>query len=310
MNYRVLGRTGLNIIEFSLGTVELGLDYGIPDGRHMQPSAADASTLLNHALNQGINLIETARTYGSAEYVIGNAISKRRSEYYLCSKVPVSALETHGPLLEKYIYNSVRESLRALQTDYLDILLLHNATVFDLRNAQLMDALGKMLDLDLVHFIGVSVYDVETANLAIAQGICDIIEIPYNVLDRKWESSTLSLARQYNIGVIARSVLLRGLLAKPTPDFPVEMSRLKYALMNVANLSDGTGTRVVNLAYQYVLRNASVSSALIGTAYIDELDMILKDTPNDAIRADILTSLQCISVPDALLDPRQWPRGV
>ena len=68
MNYRRLGQTNLQVSEISLGTVELGMDYGIPtEGAHRPPSEAEAAKLLNRALDQGINLIDTARAYGKSD---------------------------------------------------------------------------------------------------------------------------------------------------------------------------------------------------------------------------------------------------
>ena len=65
MNYRRLGRTNLQVSEISLGTVEIGLDYGIPiEGDQLRPAEADAAHLLHGALDLGVNLIDTARAYG------------------------------------------------------------------------------------------------------------------------------------------------------------------------------------------------------------------------------------------------------
>ena len=75
MNYRRLGRTGLQVSEISLGTVELGLDYGVPvAGEHLRPSEENAARLLNRALDIGVNFIDTARGYGISEEVIGRAL--------------------------------------------------------------------------------------------------------------------------------------------------------------------------------------------------------------------------------------------
>src|SRR5215475_14557030 len=88
MRYKRLGRTNLKISELALGTVELGLDYGIAsDGEARRPAESDARDLLHFALDCGINLIDTARAYGVAERIIGCALKDRRQEYILASKV-------------------------------------------------------------------------------------------------------------------------------------------------------------------------------------------------------------------------------
>lgn len=88
MNYRRLGRTNLQVSEISLGTVELGMDYGIPvQGEQRRPSEADAARTLNCALDLGVNLIDTARAYGNSEAIIGRALKSRRNEYILATKI-------------------------------------------------------------------------------------------------------------------------------------------------------------------------------------------------------------------------------
>ena len=89
----LLGRTGISVSRIALGTVELGLDYGIAGaGDHRRPDEAAAAKLLNHALDIGVTFIDTARMYGEAEAIIGRAIGHRRSEFVLASKVATLSL--------------------------------------------------------------------------------------------------------------------------------------------------------------------------------------------------------------------------
>src|SRR5438445_381549 len=88
MRRRRLGRTNFLVSEISLGTVEIGMDYGIPAaGEEARPGPTQAARLLHRALDLGINYIDTARAYGGAEAVIGSALRPRRSEFFLASKV-------------------------------------------------------------------------------------------------------------------------------------------------------------------------------------------------------------------------------
>src|SRR5260221_3170689 len=88
MRTRRLGRTNFAVSEISLGTVEIGMDYGIRTaGDDACPDPVQATRLLNHALDLGINYIDTARVYGEAEAVIGSALKSRRGEFFLASKV-------------------------------------------------------------------------------------------------------------------------------------------------------------------------------------------------------------------------------
>ena len=143
MKRRRLGRTDLDVSEISLGTVELGLPYGIPEaGRLVQPDEAAAARLLNKALDLGINFIDTARLYGTAEEIIGRALRGRRSEYFLASKVPNFAAENlTGHALRERVFASVEESLRLLQTDVIDVMMIHSAPVEVIERGEIMAAL-------------------------------------------------------------------------------------------------------------------------------------------------------------------------
>ena len=126
MNYRRLGRTNLQVSEISLGTVELGMDYGIPmQGDHLQPSEAEATRTLNCALDLGINLIDTAQAYGESEAIIGRALKSRRNEYILATKIAGLSWEGYtGVEFREQVEASITESLRTLQTDTIDLLYI------------------------------------------------------------------------------------------------------------------------------------------------------------------------------------------
>src|ERR1700761_8221129 len=95
MKLRRLGNSQLLASEIALGTVELGLDYGIPgEESHLRPPESEAIRVLNEALDLGINFIDTARAYGNSEEVIGKALHHRRGEYLLATKLcPIQAAD-------------------------------------------------------------------------------------------------------------------------------------------------------------------------------------------------------------------------
>src|SRR6476469_11017023 len=158
MHRRLLGRTAIPASEISLGTVELGMEYGIAAaGERLRPDEAESARLLHRALDLGINLIDTARVYGDSEAIIGRAIAARRSEFYLVSKGPTFPDLLPGERRQRMI-DSVQESLRQLRTAQLDVLLLHTVATDGLSNGELADVLDGIRARGLTRFTGVSVY--------------------------------------------------------------------------------------------------------------------------------------------------------
>ena len=156
MNYRRLGRTNLQVSEISLGTVELGMDYGIPaQGAHRRPSGADAARLLNRALDLGVNLIDTAQAYGESEVIIGQALKSRRDEYILATKIGSLSWEGYtGAALRKRVEASITESLGALQTDIIDLLYIHNATPELIQQGEIVEIMERVRQAGHARFIG------------------------------------------------------------------------------------------------------------------------------------------------------------
>jgi len=125
MTYRTLGRTGLTVSALALGTVELGMDYGIAaPGHFTRPVETAAIDLVHAALDAGVTFIDTARAYGESEAVLGKALQGRRDQVVLATKVglhrPDGSLPA-GETLRAEMLTSLETSLRLLQTDRVDL---------------------------------------------------------------------------------------------------------------------------------------------------------------------------------------------
>lgn len=310
MNRRRLGRTDLNVSEISLGTVELGLPYGIPEaGRLVQPDEAAATRLLNQALDLGINFIDTARLYGSAEEIIGRALRERRSEYFLATKVPNFTEEnlTRHALRER-VFASVEESLRLLQTDVIDVLLIHSAPVEIIQRGEIMAALEDLQRKGAARWLGASVYGEQAALAAIADGRYHCLQIAYNLLDRRPEKQLLARARAAGVGIIARSVLLKGALTHRHRHLPESLTPLRHAAEQVMTLGKASPDGLVELAYRFVLSQQPPDTALAGASSIAELEQVVAAAARGPLASDLITQISKISIKEeSLLDPFNWP---
>jgi aryl-alcohol dehydrogenase-like predicted oxidoreductase len=197
VSYRRLGRTGLMVSAISLGTVELGMNYGIPTaGEHLRPSEKQATHLLNRALDMGVNFIDTARIYGESEAVIGHALKPRRDEYILATKVaPSNDTSLTDGEIKRRTKESLAESLRTLQTDVIDLLQIHSASVEVIRRGAIIEAIQEAQQEGKVRFTGATTYGEEAALAVIEDGRYDCLQVAYSLLDRGLETKVLPLAQ-------------------------------------------------------------------------------------------------------------------
>jgi aryl-alcohol dehydrogenase-like predicted oxidoreductase len=306
---RRLGRTGLAVSCISLGTVELGMDYGVPvEGQHLRPTEAQATELLNLALDWGINFIDTARVYGTSEEVIGRALGPRRDEYILASKValPPGQPNLAGAALRRWIDNSISTSLRALQTDVIDVLKIHSASLEVIRRGEAIEVILDARRRGLVRYTGVSTYGEPATLAALSDGRYDCVQIAYNLLDRRFEERVLPLAIAGDIGVVVRSVLLRGVISPAFVHLPAQLAPLRAAIARLAALRGVES--LPELAYRYVMGQAGITTALVGTARPAELEAALGFAARGPLPDDLQAQIRCIEVLDpALLNPGNWP---
>ena len=309
MNYRRLGRTNLQVSEISLGTVELGMDYGIPaQGDHLQPSEADAARTLNCALDLGVNLIDTARGYGESEPIIGRALKSRRNEYILATKIASSNWEGYtGVELREQVEASIAESLRTLRTDIIDLLYIHNATPELIQCGEIVEIMQRAQEAGYTRFIGTTTYG-EAAPLAVlADGRFDCVQVAYNLLDRQFEERVLPLAKANDIGVVIRSVLLKGALTYRYAHLPDELHELRTAVEGINSLCRAPDRNLPELAYRFVLAHPAISTALVGTGRVHELEEIVSFAGCDALPSELLSDIREISVSPDQLNPGTWP---
>jgi len=299
---RPFGRTGFTVSEIALGTVEIGLDYGIPgsDG-FARPSAAEAERLLHFALDAGVNFIDTARAYGEAETIIGRAIGSRRSEFVLCSKVQ--------PAAPAAVAASVEESLRQLRTDALDILLVHSSSIQPDTGFEIVPVMRDLQAQGKVRSIGASVYGEAAALAAINSGLFDCIQVAYSVLDRRIEAGAIAAARRHNVGIMARSVLLKGALTHRVDLLPAALDPLKQAVAERRAIAAGEVGSLPELAYRYVLSGDLPETALVGTSRIEELHQAILFARKGPLPEAVLERIRALPIPaPELLNPGLWPQ--
>jgi len=307
MHERILGRTGIRVTPIALGTVELGLDYGIPSGDHRQPSRAVAAALLHAALDRGVRLIDTARAYGAAEGIIGEALAARHDAYVLATKVSF-AEDGDADAIRRTIEESLATSRALLRRERLDVVLLHSASVAVLHQGIALGVLDDYRRAGVIGAIGASTYGEAAALAALDDPRCDVLQIAYNLLDRRPEARVLPRAAAAGVAIVVRSVLLKGVLTHRAAWLPEALAPLRQASQQLAAIAGQSGIGLPELAYRYVLAHPAVSAALVGTAHQRELDDALGFAAAGPLDATTCDAVRAVTIDDErLLDPPTWP---
>jgi len=255
MEYRTLGQSGLQVSPLCLGAMNFG-----------DPTTEDESiVILNRALDAGINIIDTANVYGrgESERIVGKALKENgcRDEVILATKVYGAMGE--GPnerdLSRYHIVKACEDSLRRLNTDWIDLYQLHRPSEH-VPQEETLRALDDLVASGKVRYVGTSTF----AAWMVMEGLALSCQYgwtrytseqpPYNLLDRRIENELLPMARKYNLGILPWSPLAMGILAgnyppgeEATPETRLGRGR-PLMQERVTPRAQEIGARVVELA--------------------------------------------------------------
>ena len=196
-------------MKLALGTAQFGLDYGVSNS-FGQVKLLEVKSILEEAKKYNIDTLDTAILYGNSESILGEI---GVDQFNVVTKLPPIPKDTSD--IDLWVNNQVKSSLKKMHIDGVSGLLLHKSSdLLEASKMQLFDSLCKLKDDGIVNKIGVSIYNPDELDAIESHGIkIDIIQAPFNILDRRLESSgwlhKLNLA---GIEVHTRSVFLQGLL--------------------------------------------------------------------------------------------------
>ncbi len=209
MNYRELGKTGLEVSEISLGTWQVGGRWG----SKFDPSLADS--IIREAIDNGVNFIDTADVYsdGESEKAVGKAVRASGREVSIATKcgrkINPHVNKGYTPaLLRAY----VEESLKRIGTDCIDLIQLHCPPTEVYYRPEIFGEFERLREEGKIRNLGVSVEKVEEAIKAIEYENVSTVQIIYNIFRQRPHERFFSMAREKKIGLIIRVPLASGLL--------------------------------------------------------------------------------------------------
>lgn len=279
-------------MKIALGTAQFGLDYGITNARG-QVSPDVVGELLSMSAAEGVRVLDTAIVYGESEKVLGQF---DLSEFDVISKIP-SLKHVKQTLTEL-----CQESLETLNIDILYGLLMHDEN--DVCNEHLA-SIHDLKKQGLVGKVGASFYTPEKAIIAIETGMLDLIQIPANQLDSRFEQAGVyHIAQRYDVEVHVRSIFIQGLLAVDAPERP-ERFKEHSDLLRFDNRAKELGLSPLELALEYVSKKSYVAKGVIGCTSCVQLEQIIS-AYRRAERLGTDSRSLLASNDDILLNPSRW----
>ncbi|WP_433707004.1 aldo/keto reductase [Paenibacillus illinoisensis] len=256
MELREYGNTGMKVSTLGFGGSEIGSNV----------SKQDVETLLNTALDAGLNVIDTAECYGDSEELIGDVLSHRRDDYYLFTKCGHAAGVVGPDWDAKVLEQTIDRSLRRLKTEYVDVIHLHSCSEEVLRQGAVIEVLQRAKEAGKTRFIGYS-GDTTDALYAIETGVFDSLETSLNIADQEAIDLTLPEARKRNMGVIAKRPIANAAWTfdtLPEDAYPfVYWRRLQE--LGYGFLAGNDVQAAVETALRFTLSTEGVDTAIVGT---------------------------------------------
>lgn len=306
MEYRQLGRTGLRVSAVAMGCVEIGQDYGIcVPGDFGKPDEKSSIELIRMAVDSGVNLFDTAPSYGDSEKVLGDAL-RNQSNCYIATKVNIPP---EGRDVFEFINTSINQSCRNLKRECLDVVQIHNATVDTIRHSDIPEILLRLRREGKIKFIGASVYEVKNALEVIRSSCFDVLQIAYNVLDQRMAKEVLSLALNNGVGIIVRSSYLKGILTPKVRYLPPECAPLKKYSEKIKEMMNiPTWEELASFALRFCLSNPDIDSVIVGIRTKTELEAALDVEEKGQLPEAAYEEAQKLGLKDEYrLNPANWP---
>jgi aryl-alcohol dehydrogenase-like predicted oxidoreductase len=255
----------MDLKKIVLGTVQLGIDYGI-NNKVGKPSKQLAYTILETAWEKGISILDTADAYGDAQTLIGEYHKLSNTVFEVNSKFKGNAIN---------ISSQLERTLNELKIDSLNCYFYHDFNDF-VNKPDLIQELIVLKEKGKFKQIGLSVYDNSELELAISNPYIDFIQLPFNLFDNINERGVLlQEAKKQQKIIQVRSIYLQGLFFKEPQSLPVKLMPLSPYLKRIHEIAKTYKLTVEELAIAYVMLQKQIDEIIIGVDNPDQLKVNL-----------------------------------
>lgn len=290
--------------KLALGTVQFGMPYGIMNSSATAVSSSEVPKILALAWRRGINMLDTAISYGNSDSVIASARPAGASFAYVTK---MRALGEGGEASLGACFNEIRRSRALLGVSAFYAVLLHRADdLLGPKGGAVARALSDLRGSDICERIGVSVYDPETLAAVVDLMPVDVVQLPLNVLDQRFlRSGAIERLKDRGIEVHVRSVFLQGVLLAEPGTVPPALTHPRLAAYHEARRCAGISAAAC--ALRFILSCPGIDRIVIGVDGVAHLRANL-DAYDEACRWEGQFDYERYIIDDLdIIDPRRWP---
>lgn len=281
-------------MKIALGTVQWGLDYGIAN-THGIPSDEVLNSIFALANKAGINMFDTAAQYGEAEKRVGQFSNL---EHKIVTKI--GNFSTN-----KCLNQQLDNSFNHLQRENIYGCLFHNVDEL-INNTDLWRELLVYKEEGRINKIGYSLYEPQELFDLLEAGLHpDIVQLPFSILDRKFEPY-FDLLKKKGVEIHVRSVFLQGLYFKNPEQLSNKLSILKSVLSELQNISKQNNLDISELCLDFIRQNCKIDYAVIGVESEDQLREVSQVKNCNLNWGIILETLDSYNIKKELLNPSNW----
>lgn len=285
-------------MKLGLGTVQFGLDYGI-NNKTGKVLKEEVFKILDFAYNNKIEILDTSISYGESESVLGNYFTDNNTKKFkIVTKFTIK--ESDDP---RYYFNN---SLQKLGQDSIYGYLYHNFKDF-INEPKTWKTMQEIKDEGKVKKIGFSLYYPKELEILFKKKInFDIIQIPYNIFDQRFNDYFEELKNK-NIEIHIRSVFLQGLLLKKINELNKKFNKVKNKIKKLNELSEAINLSVSALCLKFVLSNSYIDKAIIGVDSLSNLkENISNSNKTDEIKDIYKDILKLREEDEKIILPSNW----
>lgn len=247
------------IEKLALGTVQFGVDYGINNDTG---KVSDTDSVLHFAKEKGINTLDTAQAYGNSEEVIGKFIQQNGNAFNIISKLSPKNINS--------VSSSFKNTLKELHSQSLYGFMYHNFDTFK-QKPESIELLKTFKEEGKIKKIGFSLYFPYEAEYLLDNNIeCDIVQLPYNIFDRRFDA-VFNRLKQKGVEIHIRSSFLQGLFFMKKDKLPDNFQKVAPKLDTLQKISESTQTSIAELCLQYIAKNSNIDKIVVGVDKLADL---------------------------------------